>query len=123
MDDIHDQHGVRGSYLIKTFGSSRDKCRFHRLPTVIQRAKDALPQEEIIGFLACALERDGRMTGLMFCDRRHTYPEGLPAHTPPIARRFYRSGYLMVEAATGGLFVVAHWYYENGEIGPFYALQ
>jgi hypothetical protein len=123
MDDAQNQRGDTGSYLIKTFGSSKKNCRFYPLPKVIERAKQALPDEAIIGFLACALERAGRMTGLMFCDRRHTYPEGLPAHTPPITQKFYRSGYLVVQASTGGLFVVAHWYFENGEIGPFYVLH
>lgn len=50
MDDTCDQHDASESYQIKTFGSSRDKCRFHRLPTVIQRANDALLQEEIMAF-------------------------------------------------------------------------
>lgn len=115
--------GVYASYMIKTFDATRENLSFHRLPTVIQCAKEAIPDEAIVGFLACALERGGRMTGLMFCDHRHAFPEGLPAHTPPITRRYYRSGFLVVEANTGGLYVVAHWYHQNGELGPFYALQ
>ncbi|MDD2067751.1 hypothetical protein NPS49_05385 [Pseudomonas putida] len=111
------------SYMIKTFGATRENSRFFRLPRVIQRAKDAIPDDSIVGFLACALERGGRMTGLMFCDHRHDFPEGLPSHTPPIARRSQQAGYLVIEANTGGLYVVAHWYYQNGELGPFYALQ
>lgn len=110
-------------YMIKTFGASLDACEFYRLPKVVQRAKEAIPSEDIVGFLVCALERPPRMTGLIFCDHRHTFPEGLPMRTPPIVNRFHRMGYLVVEAETGGLFVVAHWYHENGELGPFYSLQ
>lgn len=59
------------------------------------------------------------MTGLIFCDRRHDLPQGLPARTPPVVRRFYQAGYLVVEAKTGGLYVVAHWYVENGALRHF----
>jgi len=123
-DEGEDTRALKyASYMIKTFGTSLEACLFYRLPTVIQRAKEAIPSGDIVGFLACALERPPRMTGLIFCDHRHTYPEGLPMHTPPIVNRFYRKGYLVVEAETGGLFVVAHWYYENGELGSFYSVQ
>lgn len=111
------------AYMIKTFGATLEGCQFNRLPRVIQRAKDAIPSESIVGFLACAIEIAPKMTGLMFCDRRRRYPEGLPAHTPPIARRFYLAGYLVVETVTGGRFVVAHWYWENSGLGPLYSLQ
>lgn len=111
------------SYLIKTFGGTLADVRFNRLPTVIQKAKLAIPSDEIVGFLACAIEISPRMTGLMFCDYRNSYPQGLPARTPPIRKRFEQAGYLVVEVTTGGLYVVAHWYFENGAIGPFYSLQ
>ncbi len=107
------------SYMIKTFGSTLNDVTFHRLPKVIQRAKVLLPDQEIVGFFLCALERPPRMTGLIFCDHRNEFPQGLPAQTPPIMKRFYREGYLVVEASTGGLYVVAHWLHENGEQGPF----
>jgi len=111
------------SYLIKTFGATWDGTTFHRFFSVIEQARAYVPDSEIVGFFLCALERPPVMTGLIFCDDRHDFPPGLPAHTPPIVRRFYREGYLIVEACTGGLFVVAHWYHENGALRPFYELH
>ena len=110
-------------YLIKTYGATLADVRFSRLPTVIQKAREAIPGDEIVGFFACAMERPPVMTGLIFCDRRHWLPEGLPAHTPPIQRRYFRQGYTVVQVEGGGLYVVAHWLYENGAIGPFYSVQ
>lgn len=110
-------------YLIKTFGATLADFRFSRLPTVVQRARDAIPDHDVVGFLACALERPPRMTGLMFCDHRNRFPEGLPAHTPPIEKRWHRDEYMVVQAEGGGLYVVAHWWFENGAIGPFYSVQ
>ncbi|MCI1037713.1 hypothetical protein [Pseudomonas putida] len=123
MSNVEEPPSAYGNYMIKTFGATRDNCQFFRLPKVIEHAKNAIPDEAIVGFLACALERNGRMTGLMFCDHRHHFPEGLPAHTPPIVREFHQAGYRVIEVTTGGLYVVAHWYYQNGELGPFYGLH
>lgn len=111
------------SYMIKTFGTTLADFRFSRLPTVIQKAREAINDYDIVGFPACALERPPRMSGLIFCDHLHQFPEGLPAHTPPIERRYYRDGYLIVQVEGGGLYVVAHWYYPNGALGPFYSVQ
>ncbi len=110
-------------YMIKTYGATLADFRFSRLPTVILNARKAIPDYDIVGFLACALERPPRMTGLMFCDHRNRFPEGLPAHTPPIEKRYYRDGYLVVQAEGGGLYVIAHWWFENGAIGPFCSVQ
>ncbi|MDY7564719.1 hypothetical protein QN400_24015 [Pseudomonas sp. RTC3] len=111
------------SYWIKTFGATLADLQFFRLPRVIQQAREAIPDEEVAGFLACALERPPQMTGLMFCDRRKRFPEGLPAHTPPIVKRYYRDGYLIVQVEGGGLYVVAHWYHQNGALGPFHKVH
>lgn len=40
------------SYMVKTFGATRESCQFYRLPKVIQRAKESVPSEDIVGFLA-----------------------------------------------------------------------
>lgn len=106
-------------YLIKTFGATKADVTFNRLPNVIQAAREAIPGEEVVGYLMCALEKPPQMTGLIFCDHRHDFPEGLPIRTPPVVERFYREGYLVVRARGGGLFVVAHWYYSNGALRPF----
>ena len=120
---IHGESSEYASYLVKTFGASLKDLRFNRLPTAIQEAKARLPDDDIVGFFLCALDRPPRMSGLMFCDERHALPPGLPAHTPPVVRRFYREGYLVVEANTGGLYVVAHWYFENGAVRPFFEMH
>ncbi len=109
--------------MVKTFGSTIRDLTFNRLPTVIRKAKAAIPEDDVVGFLLCALYRPPRMTGLIFCNRMSLLPPGLPAHTPPVVRRFHRNGYLVVEADTGGLFVVAHHYFENGAIRPFFEVD
>ncbi|MBP1143152.1 hypothetical protein JOE33_000075 [Pseudomonas sp. PvP027] len=111
------------AFMIKTFGSTIRDLSFNRLPTVIRKAKAAIPDEDVVGFLLCALYRPPRMTGLIFCNRISHLSPGLPAHTPPVVRRFHRNGYLVVEADTGGLFVVAHHYFENGAIRPFFEVH
>lgn len=111
------------TYRIKTFGATLASFRFSRLPTVIQKAREVINDYDIVGFLARALEVPPKMTGLMFCDHRNSFPEGLPIHTPPIEKRHYRHGYLIVQAEGGGLYVVAHWWYQNGALGPFYSVQ
>ena len=111
------------NYMIKSFGAVLENLTLNRLPKAVMRAKAAIPDDEIVGFLLCAIDRPPSMTGLIFCDQRHRFPSGLPAHTPPVVRRFYRAGYLVVEANTGGLFVVAHWYAENGALRPFYEVH
>jgi hypothetical protein len=114
---------THANYWIKTFGATLADLQFFRLPTVIQKARKSIPDYDIVGFLACALERPPRMTGLMFCDHRHKFPEGLPVHTPSIERRYQRDGYLIVQVEGGGLYVVAHWYHQNGALGPFHKVH
>jgi hypothetical protein len=36
--------------MIKTFGSTIRDLSFNRLPTVIQKAKAAIPDEDVVGF-------------------------------------------------------------------------
>ncbi len=114
---------ARMRYMIKTFGATVEDFRFSRLPMVVQKARAAIPDDDVGGFLICALERFPKMTGLMFCDHRKGLPRGLPAHTPPIVARHYREGYLVVETLGGGVFVVAQWYSQNGALGPFFSVQ
>lgn len=111
--------GSRATYWVKSFGASLNDLRFYRLPTVIERARRAVPDTDIVGYLICALERPPRMTGLLFCDRRRLLPEGLPVHTPPISDRYWEEGYEVVVADDGGRYVVAHWLYENGALDSF----
>jgi hypothetical protein len=111
------------SYRIKTFGAGLEDFRFSKYPRVILKAKEAIPDPAIVGFLVCALERPPVMTGLIFCDHRHRFPEGLPAHIPPVERWFEYNGYSVVQTRGGGLYVIAHWLYENGAVGPFFSVQ
>lgn len=110
-------------YLIKTFGATKTDVTFNRLPKVIQVAREAISDDDVVGFLICALDKLPQMTGLIFCDHRHDFPEGLPMRTPPVVERFYREGYLVVRAQGGGLYVVAHWYYANGALRPFFEVH
>lgn len=110
-------------YLIKTFGATKADVTFNRLPKVIQAAREAIPEGEVVGYLMCALDRPPQMTGLIFCDHRHYFPQGLPMRTPSVVERFYRGNYLVVRALGGGLYVVAHWYYENGALRPFFEVH
>lgn len=59
------------------------------------------------------------MTGLLFCDQKRHFPEGLPVRTLPVVSRGWRGGYLVVKVIDGGVFVVAHWLYENGALDRF----
>jgi hypothetical protein len=110
---------VAAVYWIKTFGATLSDFRFHRLPSVIEQARRAIDDPNIVGYLLCALERPPRMTGLLFCDQTRAYPEGLPIHTRAIADRQTRAGYEVVTTVDGGVFVVAHWLFENGSLDRF----
>ncbi|WP_241001438.1 hypothetical protein [Pseudomonas viridiflava] len=104
---------------MKSFGASLKDLTFYRLPSMIERARIAVPDTDIVGYLICALERPPQMTGLLFCDRRRLLPEGLPVHTPAISDRFWKQGYEVVVAVDGGCYVVAHWLCENGALDRF----
>ncbi|WP_313629627.1 hypothetical protein [Pseudomonas sp.] len=106
-------------YWIKDFGADLSGLRFHRVPKVIARAREIMAGRDVEGFLICALDKPPQMTGLLFCDYARGLPEGLPIRTPPIRRRYRSSGYEMVVADDGGVYVIAHWLYENGALDRF----
>ncbi|WP_256585300.1 MULTISPECIES: hypothetical protein [unclassified Pseudomonas] len=106
-------------YWIKTFGAGLSDFRLHRLPAVVERARAAIDDPNVVGYLLCALERPPRMTGLLFCDHTRSFPEGLPIHTPAIADRYRLEGYEVVITIDGGMYVVAHWLHENGALDRF----
>ena len=110
---------MAGLYWIKTFGANLSDFRFHRFPTIIERARIAIPDPNVVGYLLCALEHPPKMTGLLFCDHARDYPEGLPIHTLPIAERYRREGFEVVTTVDGGVYVVAHWLFENGALDRF----
>lgn len=105
-------------YLIKTFGVTKADVTFNRLPKVIRAAREAIPGEEVVGYLMCALEKPPQMTGLIFVTIAMASRRGCRCGLP-VVERFYREGYLVVRARGGGLFVVAQWYYSNGALRPF----
>lgn len=92
---------------------------FNKLPRVIEQARSAVPDPEIVGYLLCALERPPQMTGVLFCNHLGGFPEGLPIRTPAIVHRCTRAGYEVVTACGGGVYVVAHWLYQNGALDRF----
>ncbi|MBP1122083.1 hypothetical protein JOE34_003670 [Pseudomonas sp. PvP028] len=61
------------AFTIKTVGATMIDLPFNRMPTVIQKAKAALPEDDVMGLTP-----------------------RLPAHTSPLLRRFHRNGYLVV---------------------------
>ena len=106
-------------HWIKTYGADLSDFSFFKLPKVIEQARAAIADPDVVGYLLCALERSPRMTGLLFCDHVRAFSEGLPIHTQPIADRYKRDGYEVVIAADGGKYVVAHCLYENGALDRF----
>lgn len=61
------------AFMIKIIGATMIDLLFNRMPTVIQKAKAAIPEDDVVGL-----------------------PPRLPAHTPPLLRRLHRNGYLVV---------------------------
>lgn len=106
-------------YWVKDFGANLSALRFNCVPKVIARARAVMAGRDVEGFLICALDRPPQMTGLLFCDYAQGLPEGLPVHTPPIRRRYSSGGYEVVIASDGGVYVIAHWLYENGALDRF----
>lgn len=49
--------GKGPDYLIKTFGATKADVMCNRLPKVIQPAREAIPDDEVAGYLMCALEK------------------------------------------------------------------
>lgn len=106
-------------HWIKTYGAELSDLRFFKLPKVIERARETVADPDVVGYLLCALELPPKMTGLLFCDYARDFPEGLPIHTKPIVRRYTKAGYEIVIAVDGGVYVVAHWLYNNGSLDRF----
>lgn len=106
-------------HWIKTYGDEMADFRLFRLPKVIQQARAAVGDPGVVGYLLCALELPPKMTGLLFCDHARDFPEGLPIHTKPIVSRYKQAGYEVVIAVDGGIYVVAHWLYDNGSLDRF----
>jgi hypothetical protein len=86
---------------------------FNKLPGAIARARSAVDPEGITGYLLCALERRGRVTGLLFCDQSGRSRDGSQIQTGLIEDRAWVEGYELV-IATDGVYVVAHRSHENG---------
>ncbi|MNH32717.1 hypothetical protein D3C79_931780 [compost metagenome] len=106
-------------FWVKTYGASiADQC-FFRYPRIIERAKRTVRDDQVVGYLLCALDRPPRMTGLLFCSHMCRFPEGVPIHTPPVLDRYRQDGFEVVVAEGGGKYVIAHWLYENGAVDRF----
>jgi len=56
------------TYLDQKIWRGSSDLWFHKLPTVVEKARAAVQDPAIVGYLLCALERTPRMTGLLFCD-------------------------------------------------------
>jgi hypothetical protein len=90
---------------------------FNKLPEAIARARSAVDPEGITGYLPCALERRGRVTGLPFCDPTEGLRDGSPIQSGVIEDRAWVAEYELI-IATDGVYVVAHRSHENGAVDP-----
>lgn len=90
---------------------------FNKLPDAIAKARSAVDPEGIAGYLLCALERRGRVMGLLFCDLSGGLRDGSPIQTGVIEDRAWVEDYELVIAADG-VYVVAHRSHENGAMDP-----
>jgi hypothetical protein len=88
-----------------------------KLPEAIARAQSAVDPERIAGYLLCALERRGRVTGLLFCDQSASLCDGSPFQTGVIEDRAWVEEYELVIAADD-VYVIAHRSHENGATNP-----
>jgi hypothetical protein len=86
---------------------------YNKLPEAVARARSAVHPEGIAGYLMCALERRGRVTGLLFCDQSNCLRDGSPIQTGLIEDRAWVEEYELVIAADG-VYVIAHRQHENG---------
>jgi len=68
------------------------KFWFNKLPEAISRARSAVDPEGITRYLLCALERRGRVTGLLFCDQSGRSRDGSPIQTGVIEDRAWVKG-------------------------------
>lgn len=90
---------------------------FNKLPEAIARARSAVDPEGITGYLLCALERRGRVTGLLFCDLKEGLRNGSPIQSGVIEDRAWVAEYELI-IATDGVYVVAHRSHDNGAVDP-----
>jgi hypothetical protein len=86
---------------------------FNKLPQAIARALSAVDPEGIAGYLLCALERRGRVTGILFCDQSRDLRDGSFIQTGVIEDRAWVGEYELI-IASDGVYVVAHRSHENG---------
>ncbi|AXI60025.1 hypothetical protein DLD99_05925 [Pseudomonas kribbensis] len=103
-------------YWIKTYGAKLSDLTFYRYPTVIENARHAVTDSDVVGYLLCAVESLPKITGLLFYDPARKHPDGLPLHALPVVERSHRSGYDVFTTIDGGALVVAHWWHENGAL-------
>lgn len=79
----------------------------------IQSARSVVSPEGVSGYLLCVREREGRVTGLLFCDDTGLRPNGFPIRTGLIGDRAWAGGYELVIAADG-VYVIAHRDFQSG---------
>lgn len=79
----------------------------------IQSARSLVSPEGVSGYLLCVREREGRVTGLLFCDDTGLRPNGFLIQTGLIEDRAWVGGYELVIAADG-VYVFAHRDFQSG---------
>lgn len=106
-------------HLKKTFGNDRSMLGTHRLPKAVTKAREVFMGRSVRGFMICALVRPPCLNGLLFCDDKRYYPDGLPVQTLPITEQHVYEGYDVFLVESGDTFVVTHWLHDNGDIDRF----
>lgn len=103
-------------HLKKTVGNDQSILGFHRLPKAVAKAREVFMDRSVRGFLLCTLLRPPCLNGLLFCDDKRVYPDGLPIQTRDIAEHHVYEGYDVFSVEGGDIFVVTHWLHDNGAI-------
>lgn len=89
--------------------------RIYKLPTAIEQALASVSPDGVTGYLLCALERRGRVSGLLFCNQGQGLPDGSWILTGLIEDRAWVEEYELIITADG-VYVLAHLQHENGSI-------
>lgn len=70
----------------------------------------------VTGYLCCVEFQPPCMVGVVFSEARARFADGKTIRTSQIERVFELLGYQLCETYNGSLYVICHWWYENGAV-------